>query len=82
MTPGELLAELEARGVHLHVQGGFLRCKGVRSAYDLELKAEVARLRENILADWLCPRCMHVVRVLYGFPPMAVCRSCFEDGKG
>lgn len=81
MTPDGLLAELEARGVELFVSGGFLRYRGRRGAYDLELRAEVDRLRENILANWLCPRCSRATRIFYGFPPLASCRRCFDKAE-
>lgn len=81
MSPGDLLAELEARGVRLYVQGGFLRYRGPRGAYDLELRAEVDVLKQNILANWLCPSCQQVARVFYGFPPLTLCRRCFDEAE-
>lgn len=76
MTPGDLLAALEGYGIQLFIEDGFFRYKAPAGAFNSTLREQVRGLRQTLLTEWLCPRCLHVDRVFYGFLPGLCCRRC------
>lgn len=76
MTPGDLLAALEGYGIELFVADGFFRYRGPAGAFNSTLREEARRHRSALLAEWMCPQCLHIDRVFYGFPPNICCRRC------
>lgn len=76
MTPGELLAGLEARRISLRLEDGYLRFHAPPGAFTELIRAHVAVHRPALLTDWRCPRCGRIVTVLYGIGPFPLCREC------
>lgn len=78
MTPGDLLATLEGYGIDLFVEEGFFKFDAPAGAFNSTLREETRRHRQVFLTEWMCPRCLHIDRTFYGFPPDTRCRRCFS----
>lgn len=76
MTPGDLLATLEGYGIELFIEDGFFRFDAPVGTFNTALRDEVRNHRQTLLTDWLCPRCLRVERIFFGFPPDVCCRRC------
>lgn len=76
MTPGDLLATLEGYGARLFIEDGFFRYKAPAGAFNSALREEVRAHRQVLLTNWLCPKCLEISRVFFGFPPDLYCRRC------
>lgn len=79
MTPGDLLLELEGRGIQLYIQAGFLRYRSPAGAFDATIRYQTRALRQTLVAGWMCQRCEEIYRVFYGIQPEQLCRSCTEE---
>lgn len=79
MTPGDLLRELESRGIQLYVQAGFLRYRSPAGAFDTSIRHQTRSLRQTLVADWMCQRCEEIHRVFYGIQLEQLCRSCTRE---
>jgi hypothetical protein len=78
MTPGDLLATIEDYGIQLFIEDGFFRYDAPAGAFNSRVRQEVRAHRQVLLTDWLCPECLHITRVFFGFLPAVRCRRCCD----
>lgn len=76
MTPGALLAALEGHGIELFIKDGFLKYRAPAVAYNSAFREEVRVHRQTLINEWMCPHCLHIGRVFYGFPRDLRCGRC------